>query len=143
MCPPLFIFPLSSLSDAFSFPFIPKLQISQLSLSPLTKLFFSTARDLLLLRSFPSLPGHADMQRLRWTSPPLSQLILFRSLSAQLAQRRTGRRCATLPLLQICATSLSVEISKVSGDRLPTGLIWIKESQLHLDSRDSEGIGKI
>eukprot|EP00268_Persea_americana_P002673 TRINITY_DN10833_c0_g1_i11.p1 TRINITY_DN10833_c0_g1~~TRINITY_DN10833_c0_g1_i11.p1 ORF type:complete len:120 (-),score=18.32 TRINITY_DN10833_c0_g1_i11:447-806(-) len=100
-------------------PFIPKLQISQLSLSLLAKLFFSTARDLLLLRSSPSPPGHVDTQRLRWTSPPLSQLILFRSLSAQPAQRRTGRRCAALPLSQICATSLSVEISKVSGDRLP------------------------
>ncbi|XXG52927.1 hypothetical protein AAC387_Pa03g1123 [Persea americana] len=64
-------------------PFIPKLQISQLSLSLLAKLFFSTARDLHLLRSSPSPPGHVDTQRLRWTSPPLSQLILFRSLSAQ------------------------------------------------------------
>ncbi|KAJ8640715.1 hypothetical protein MRB53_017409 [Persea americana] len=100
-------------------PFIPKLQISQLSLSLLAKLFFSTARDLLLLRSSPSPPGHVDTQRLRWTSPPLSQLILFRSLSAQPAQRRTGRSCAALPLSQICTTSLSVEISKVSGDRLP------------------------
>ncbi|KAJ8627859.1 hypothetical protein MRB53_021166 [Persea americana] len=112
-------------------PFIPKLQISQLSLSLLAKLFFSTARDLLLLlffstardllllRSSPSPPGRVDTQRLRWTSPPLSQLILFRSLSAQPAQRRMGRSCAALPLSQICATSLSVEISKVSGDRLP------------------------
>ncbi|KAJ8617649.1 hypothetical protein MRB53_013835 [Persea americana] len=99
-------------------PFIPKFQILQLSLSPLAKLFFSIARDLLLLRSSPSPPGHVDTQRLCWTSP-LSQLILFRNLSAQPAQRRTERRFAALPLSQICATSLLVEISKVSGDGLP------------------------